>query len=256
MATREQHGNKANIDYLTTHKVDPYHLIIQKFNEGTKAVFLGEMHSSSISKSQQFCADLIPKLKKAGVRYLALEIPTYMQESVDVYSVGDKTEGFFDMYVGIINAAKTSGMDIICFDPRIPIDAWLSGAQEPPGADRRMALNVALKLPDNPDAKVLVYAGAAHGERTASKGSMVFTLDKFTTYAGKVYSMKFIAKDAPSSIKDLGKLWAVFKDEALSKGAFAIDGINNAPFANYKLLNLRDDKSTVGSAFDGLIFIP
>ncbi|MBS3074862.1 ChaN family lipoprotein [Candidatus Pacearchaeota archaeon] len=132
-------------------------------------ILFGEYHGSEAAKKEVI--QNMSKFWGLGITHFATEMLSLsMQPAIDRYcSVGDNPdeikayhqkefsrlgENFPDLYLGMIDAAKSAGMKVIALD--------LDNVEETPEVRNKAWARLLARIQTNQSSKILVYCGAGH----------------------------------------------------------------------------------------------
>jgi hypothetical protein len=151
-----QSANLGDADYTYLFKLAPIMLF-------------GEYHGSKAAKKEVI--QNMNKFRRLGITHFATEmLPLSMQPATDRYcSIGDNLDevkayhqkefsrlgkNFPDLYLGMIDAAKSLGMKVIALD--------LDNVEETPEVRNKAWAQLLARIQTSPSSKVLAYCGSGH----------------------------------------------------------------------------------------------
>jgi len=148
-----------------------------------QVIIFGEDHL--VEMDNYFVGDLLERLQQQGYQHLMVELPEKYQNTVEQFMEG-RIEGeelletinlrIYPDFLYLLTQAKDAGMKVHCMDVNDPSNRNIS---EDKNRDKEMAKNIERLMDKEPQAKIVIFVGAAHAWEDSyltppSKGDNLF----------------------------------------------------------------------------------
>lgn len=202
-------------------------------------IYLGERHIDAAGKN--FVIENLPKLKELGFTHLALEMfNASEQPSLDEYNQGKLSDeqlrevyqrnwGYDgEAYLAMFKAAVQSGLKLVALDKRDLMPKGMEMVAENQERDEFMAKRVVEIFSENPNAKVLVYAGRLHAHCQLNREGSLRTQIEFIKEKLGIDSQCFstiVYKEANPLVRAAKKLSPSYGFLPLLRSQYLHDGV-------------------------------